>query len=115
MKNILSCNCRTKHECPLDGKRRVESIVYKCTASVDGYPNKVYLGTVEGDFKQRFYNYQMSFNKEGHSTDTTLPKYVLELKEKFKIRPSIKTVHNQIRTSLFKHFQEMSVVPARKI
>ena len=89
MKNILPCNCRTKHECPLDGKCRVENTAYKRIASVDGYPNKVYLGTVEGDFKQRFYNHQMSFNNEGHSTDTTLSRYVWEIKNKFKIRPSM--------------------------
>ena len=71
MKNILPCNCRTKHECPLDGKCRVENTAYKRIASVDGYPNKVYLGTVEGDFKQRFYNHQMSFNNEGHSRHNT--------------------------------------------
>ena len=89
MKNILPCNCRTKHECPLDGKCRAENVVYKCVASVDGYPNKVYLSTAEGDFKQRFYNHQMSFNNEGHSTDTTLSKYVCEIKNKFKIRSSM--------------------------
>ena len=69
-------NCRKKHECPLDGKCRVENIVYKCVALVHGYPKKVYLGTAEGDFKQRFYNHRMSFNNEGYSTDTTLSKYV---------------------------------------
>ena len=90
MKNILPCNCRKKHESPLDGKCRAENIVYKCVASVDGYPNKVYLGTAEGDFKQRFYNHRMSFNDEGHSTDTTLSKYVWEIKKKFKIRSSRK-------------------------
>ena len=76
MKNTLPCNCRKKHECPLDGKCRAEYIVYKCVASVDRYHNKVYLGTAEGDFKQRFCNHGMSLNKEGHSTDTTLSKYV---------------------------------------
>ena len=70
IKNTLPCNCRKKHECPLDGKFRAENIVYKCVASVHGYP-KVYLGTT-GDFKQRFYNHRMSFNNEGHSTETTL-------------------------------------------
>ena len=65
IKNTLPCNCRKKHECPLDGKCRAENIVYKCVASVHGYPNKVYLGTA-GDFKQRFYNHRMSFNNEGH-------------------------------------------------
>ena len=51
MKNILPCICRMKYECLLDGKCRPENIVYKCVASVDGYPNKVYLGTAESDFK----------------------------------------------------------------
>ena len=82
-------NCRKKHECPLDGRCRAENIVYKCVTSVHGYPNKVYLGTA-GDFKQRFYNHRMSFNNEGHSTDTTLSKYVWEVKRKLKIMPSLK-------------------------
>ena len=57
MKNILPRNCRKKHEFPLDVKCRAENIFYKCVASVDGYPNKVYLGAAESDFKQRFYNH----------------------------------------------------------
>ena len=51
MKSVLLCNCRKKHECPLDSKCRAENVVYKCVASLDGYPNKVYLGITEGDFK----------------------------------------------------------------
>ena len=76
IKNTLPCNCRKKHDCPLDGKCRAENVVYKCIASVHGNPNKVYLGTAEGDFRQRFYNHRMSFNNEGHSTGTTLSKYI---------------------------------------
>ena len=89
IKNTLPCNCRKKHECPLDSKCRAENIVYKWVASVHGYPNKVYLGTA-GDFKQRFYNHRMSFNNEGHSTDTTFSKYVWEAKRKLKIMPLLK-------------------------
>ena len=77
-----------EEECPLDGKCRAENIVYKFVASVDGYPNKVYLDTAEGYFKRCFYNHQMSFNNEGHFTETTLSKYVWEIKEKFKIMPA---------------------------
>ena len=62
----------------------------KCVASVHGYPSKVFLGTAEGDFKQHFYNHRMSFNNEGHSTDTTLFKYVWDVKRKLKIMPSLK-------------------------
>ena len=85
IKNTLTSNCRKAHECPLDDKCRAENIIYKHVASVHRYPMKVYLGTTEG-----FYNHWMSFNNEGHSTDTTLSKYVWEVKRKLKIMPSLK-------------------------
>ena len=78
-----------EEECPLDGKCRAENIVYKFVASADGYPHKVYLDTA-GYFKQCFYNHRMSFNNEGHLTDSTLSKYVWEIKEKFKIMLALK-------------------------
>ena len=90
IKNNLPCNCRKKYECPFDGKCRAENIVHKCVASIHGYPNKVYLGTAEGDFKQRFSNQQMTFNNEGHSADTKLSKHVWEVKRKLKIMSSLK-------------------------
>ena len=64
--------------------------MYKCVASVNEYPNKVYLSTAEGDFKQHFYNHWMSFNNEGNSTDTALSKYVCEIKKNLKIMLSLK-------------------------
>ena len=42
IKNTLPCNCRKKHECPLDGKSRAENIVHKCVASVDGNPSNMF-------------------------------------------------------------------------
>ena len=106
MKNILPRNCRKKHEFPLDVKCRAENIFYKCVASVYGYPNKVYLGAAESDFKQRFYNHQFL-----HST------FQVCLGNKGEVQDNAITgmVHKQIHTSLFKPLQEMSVVPAKKI
>ena len=114
MKNILPCNCRKKCEWPSDGKSRVENIACKCVASVDGYRNKVYLGTAEGDLKQCFYKHQASFNNEGHSRRNT---FQICLGNKGKVQDNTITemVHNQICASPFKHFQEMPVVAARKI
>ena len=88
MKNILSCNCRKKHECSLYGKCRAENIVYKCVASIDGYPNKVYLGTAEGDFRVFTATRYHSITRA--TPDTTLSKYGFEIKEKLKIMPSLK-------------------------
>ena len=91
IKSTLPCNRRKKRKCLLYGKCRAENIVYKCTPSVDEYPSKVYLVTTQEDFKQRFYNHQMSFNNEDHFKDTTLSKYVWEIKRKLKIMSSLKS------------------------
>ena len=54
---ILPCNSWKKEECPLEGKCRANDIIYKCIASASGFPNKVYLGTAQGEFKKRFHNH----------------------------------------------------------
>ena len=81
VKESKSCNCRVKSECPLNGQCQVTDIIYKCTVLSPDKPNKVYLRTAEGDCKKRFYNYRKSFNNEGSANDTTLSKYIWELKE----------------------------------
>ena len=86
----LSCNCRNKKECPLDGKCRSENIIYKCVATATGHLDKVYLGTAEGDFKQRFYNHKKSFKNKSYANDTTLSKYIWEMKQKHNITPTLK-------------------------
>ena len=51
-------------------------------ASTSMKPDKVYLGTTEGDFKQRFYNHKKSLNYSTYRNDTTLSEYVWDIKEK---------------------------------
>ena len=57
VKELKPCNCRVKSECPLNGQCQVTDIIYKCTVLSPDKLKKVYLGTAEGDFKKRFYNY----------------------------------------------------------
>ena len=90
IKDTMPCNCRKKHECPVDGKCRAENLVYKCDASVDEYSSKGYLSTAEVDFPKSFYNHQILVNDKGYSTDTTHSKYVWEVKRNVKIMPSLK-------------------------
>ena len=52
----------------------------------------MYLGNAECDFKQLFYNYQMSFNNEGQSTGTTISK-CLGSKEEAEDNAITKMVH----------------------
>ena len=89
VKELKSYNCRVKSECPLNGQCRVTDIIYKCTVLSPDKPNKVYLKTAEGDFKKQFYNHRKSFNNEGSANDTTLSKYVWELKETSNSSPTL--------------------------
>ena len=75
----LPCNCRNKSACPMDGKCRSKSVIYKCVAVV---PNerKVYLGLTEDEWKKRYYNHTQSFRNEKYQKSTTLSNYLWELK-----------------------------------
>ena len=74
----------------MEGKCRTENIIYKCIASTSGHPDKVYLGTAEGDFKKRYYNHISSFKNEIEMNKTSLAKYVWEQKERHNVTPSLK-------------------------
>ena len=71
VKELKSCNCRVKSECPLNGQRQVTDLIYKCTVLSPDKPNKVYFGTAESDFKKRFYNHRKSFDNEASANETT--------------------------------------------
>ena len=49
----LSCNCRDKFKCPLNGKCSEENVIHKCTSSIESDLKKVYLGLAEGEFKTK--------------------------------------------------------------
>ena len=89
VKELKSCNFRVQSECPLNGQCQVTDIIYKCTVLSPDKPNKVYLGTAEGDFKKRFYNHRKSFNNEASTNDATLSKYIWELKETSNLSPTL--------------------------
>ena len=43
-----------------------------------------YIRTAEGNFKKQYYNHQVSFISRKNGNDTTLSKYVWEVKDKYK-------------------------------
>ena len=49
----------------------------------------MYLGTGEGDFKKQFYNHRKSFNNEPSPNNTTILKYIWELKETSNLIPTL--------------------------
>ena len=67
---ITPCNCRDKNNCPMNGNCRVENVVYKCVVSAtEKSKEHVYIGVAEGDCKQRYYNYTMSFRNQKRKND----------------------------------------------
>ena len=84
------CNCRTKSTCPLNGQCQSQDKIYKCTVSTPLNPDKVYLGTAEGDFKKRYYNHTKSFRNKRYTNGRNLSKYISEIKEKHQENPSSK-------------------------
>ena len=57
---VPPCNCRNKLSCPLDGKCREKTIIYKATMTSLG-DNKNYIGLSSPEFKSRFYNHKQFF------------------------------------------------------
>ena len=86
-KQTNPCNCRNKNECPLNGNRRVQKVIYKCSVSAtQTFKQCVYLEIAEGNCKQRLYNHRQSFKDKKHRNDASLSSYLWDLKEN----------HNQI-------------------
>ena len=83
------CKCRVKSECPLNIQCEITDIIYKCNVLSPDKPSKAYLRTAEDDFKKRFYNHRNSFNNEGGANNTTLLKYISELKETLNSIPTL--------------------------
>ena len=86
---ILTCNCRKKTECPLNGNCLQPSVIYEATAKIKNRPEKVHLGLTEGPWKQRNYGHKFSFNNKKYAHSTALPKYVWDCKDKVKQTPEI--------------------------
>ena len=58
VKELKPCNFRVKSECHLNNQCHVTDTIYKCTVLSPDKPNKVCLGTAEGDFKKQFFNHR---------------------------------------------------------
>ena len=88
--NTKPCNSRTKSKCPLNGQCQSQDIIYKCTVSRSVYPDKVYSGTAEGDFKKRYDSITKSFRNERYTNNKSIQEYIWEIKEKHQENPSLK-------------------------
>ena len=86
----LSCNCRQKDDCPIDGKCHAMNTVCKCIASVPTKPDKSHRGLSEVESKKRYYNHRKSFRNQHYQLETMLSSYVWEKKPTIDQIPSLK-------------------------
>ena len=73
-------NCRNKVSCPLEGKCRENSVVYKGCLILGNAANNYY-GCCETKFKARFYNHNQCFKYRRKSNATKLSKAFWQVKD----------------------------------
>ena len=81
----ITCNCRDKNQCTLEGICLTKSVVYKAEITTkDTYETKNYIGVTAGQFKDRYNNHRKSLNNYAYRKETELSKYAWELKDQGK-------------------------------
>ena len=75
------CNCRSKPNCPLEGKCLVDNLVYQAEV-VTEKETQTYVGLASTTYKLRYGNQKESFNNEGSKTNSTLSEHIWDLKNK---------------------------------
>ena len=85
----------------MERKCRTENIIFKCIVSISGHPDKIYLGTAEGDFKKRYDNHIITIflKNEKQMNKTTLTNNVWEQKQRHNTYNEM--VYRQICAILF--------------
>ena len=73
------CNCRIKAECPLPGKCLTPKLIYQATVETLN-KKETYIGLSAPPFKTRFGGHKGTFKHEKRKKETTLSKYIWELK-----------------------------------
>ena len=87
--NTKPCNCRTKSTWPLNGQVSNSGRNLQITVLTSVNPDKVYLGTAEGDFRKCYYNHVKFFRNKRYTNDASLSRYIWVIKE-HQEKPSLK-------------------------
>ena len=75
------CNCRNKHDCPLEEKFCTKSVIYMASICTPNGKTLSYYDCCETYFKTRYYNHKQSFKTSSKRHQTELSKLVWRLKD----------------------------------
>ena len=76
-----TCNCQKKDECPMNGNCLQEAIIYQATVKTPT-DEKIYIGSTERPFKQRYYGHKSDLTHEKKRGSTALSAYYWEQKDR---------------------------------
>ena len=85
-----TCNCRksNKPNCPLRGNCLISNVVYKVEVESKG-PDKIYIGSTGGSFKDRYAGHKHTFNNIDKKHNTRLSDYVWKYFHRYGKRPKM--------------------------
>ena len=77
------CNCRIKHQCPLNGDCLSENVICKATvkAEENNRPTETYVGLTETTIKQHYANHLSTFKHHSKKNSTELSKHFWRIKD----------------------------------
>ena len=85
-----TCNCRkiNKDKCPLKGNCLIKNVIYKVKVESKG-PDKIYIGSTAGSFKDRYANHKHTFKNINKKQSTRLSDYVWSFFHRYGKRPNM--------------------------
>ena len=85
-----TCNCRklNKDNCPLKGNCLIKNVIYKVKVESKG-PDKIYIGSTAGSFKDRYANHKHTFKNINKKQSTRLSDYVSSFFHRYGKRPNM--------------------------
>ena len=85
----ITCNCRNKDLCPLEGNCLIDSVVYRAKVTSQDKPETNYIGMTQGPFKDREREHKNSLVNVKKKNSSILASYVWQEKESGKDAPNI--------------------------
>ena len=76
----FGCNCRSKENCPLDGKCQTENVIYQATV-ISESSEMNYIGSCSTSFKLRYNDHMCSLRNSKYKCKTELANYIWHLKD----------------------------------
>ena len=102
-------NCRNRNDCSLDDK-----CIYKCIASTTVNPDKIYLGTAEGNLEKAILQSQDIIKKQKNGEWRHPLKICMGSKRQKQRNTVLKVVSRRVCPRILKYRQEVLATSSRK-